>query len=130
MAEAAKGIGGQVSDLAKSVRGVVGGKAEEAADQSLKKGAELASSVGQKVDKLADRIDETSPTLSGHVRDAADKVNRFADDLDNKKVADLVQSAADFGRAHPFVMMAGAALLGFALARLMGSSVTSRTHDS
>lgn len=129
MAEAARSIGEQVGDLAQSVGGAAGKKAEEVADQSLKKGAELASSLGRKAGVIADRVAETSPSLSGHVREAADKANRFADDLNDKKAADLLQSAMDFGRAHPFMMMAGAGLLGFAFARLTGPSAASR-NDS
>lgn len=120
MAEAAKSIGEQVSDLAHEVGVAAGKRAERVADHSLKMGADLASSLGQKAGAMADRIDEKAPSLAQHVRDTADGVNRFAEELNDKKVSDLVQSAMDFGRAHPFMMMAGAALLGFALARFVG----------
>lgn len=121
MSEATRSIGERLGDLAHQVGGAAGKKAEQSADQSLKKGADLASALGEKVDSFADRIDEKAPSLAQQVRDTADKVNQLADQLNEKKVSDLVQSAADYGRAHPFVMMAGAALLGFALARFIGS---------
>lgn len=129
MVDVSRSISERVGDLAHSVGGVVGKKAEGAAEQSIKKGAELASGLGAKVGAVADRIDENASSLSGHVREAADKVNRFADDLNDKKPADLFQAAMDYGRAHPLMMMAGAGLLGFALARLTGPRTTSRNGN-
>jgi hypothetical protein len=127
MAESAKSIGEQVGDLAHAVGGAVGKKAEEVADRSREMGADLASGLGEKVGAAADRIGEKSPSLAQHVRDTADKVNQFADELNDKKAADLLQSAMDFGRAHPFMMLAGAALVGFALARVVGPGSAARS---
>ncbi|WP_395711343.1 hypothetical protein [Reyranella sp.] len=125
MAQTTKSIGEQMGDLAHAVGDAAGKKAEQAADQSLKMGADLASGLGRKAGALADLIDDNSPSLARQVRDTADKVSEFADELNEKKVSDLVQSAMDFGRAHPFMMMAGAALLGYALARFVGSGSSS-----
>lgn len=130
MAETARSIGEQAGDLARSVRGVIGSKAEEIGDQSLKKSAELAGKLGDKTGELADRLDGTSQSLSEHVRGVADKVNRFADDLNEKNASGLLESAAHFGRAHPLMMMAAAGLLGFALARLVGSGASSPSRES
>lgn len=129
MTEAAKSVGEQVGDLAHAVGGVVRKKAEEIADRSRETGAKLASGLGEKAGVVADRIEEKSPSLAQHVRDTADKVNQFADELNDKKAADLLQSAMDFGRAHPFMMLAGAALVGFALARVVGPGSADRSKS-
>jgi hypothetical protein len=116
-------------DLAHEVGDAAGKKAEQVADQSVKMGADLASGLGRKAGALADRLDDKSPSLARQVRDTADKVGEFAEELNDKKASDLLQSAKDFGRAHPFMMMAGAALLGYALARFLGSGSNASRAD-
>ena len=128
--EKANSIGEQVRSLAHEVGDAAGKRAEQVADQSVKMGADLASGLGRKASTLADRIDDKSPSLARQVRDTADKVSEFAEELNDKKAADLLQSAMDFGRAHPFMMMAGAALLGYALARFVGSGSNASRADN
>jgi hypothetical protein len=53
------------------------------------------------------------------VRGAGQKIDRLASDLREKKVGDLLSSAAEFGRSQPVIMLAGAALIGFALSRVV-----------
>jgi hypothetical protein len=105
-------------------------KVEQVADQPRKIGASLASALGRKADRIADSIDENAPALANRVRETAGKVNRFAEELNGSNAPDLVRSTVSFGRAHPFAVMAGAALVGFAVGRLVGAGhVASRTHD-
>jgi hypothetical protein len=51
------------------------------------------------------------------------KIDRLASDLRDKKVGDLLASAAEFGRSQPVIMLAGAALIGFALSRVVRAGV-------
>ena len=57
------------------------------------------------------------------MRGAGQKIDRLASDLRDKKVGDLLTSAAEFGRSQPVIMVAGAALVGFALSRLVKAGV-------
>lgn len=57
------------------------------------------------------------------MRGAGQKIDRLASDLRDKKVGDLLTSAAEFGRSQPVIMLAGAALVGFALSRLVKAGV-------
>ena len=95
MTQATKSIGEQVGDLAHAVGDATAKKAEQAADQSLKMGADLASGLGRKAGALADLIDDKSPSLAQQVRKTADKVGAFADELNDRKVSDL------YGMIHP-----------------------------
>jgi hypothetical protein len=47
----------------------------------------------------------------------------LAGDLREKKVGELLSSAAEFGRSQPVAMLAGAALVGFALSRVIKAGV-------
>ena len=57
------------------------------------------------------------------MRGAGQKIDRLASDLREKKVGDLLSSAAEFGRSQPVIMLAGAALIGFALSRVVKAGV-------
>ena len=57
------------------------------------------------------------------MRGAGQKIDRLASDLRDKKVGDLLASAAEFGRSQPVIMLAGAALIGFALSRVVKAGV-------
>ena len=63
------------------------------------------------------------PAVAEYVRGAAAKIDRLAVDLREKKVGELLSSAADFGRSQPVAMLAGAALVGFALSRVIKAGV-------
>ena len=53
-----------------------------------------------------------------------DALRELASDLRDKKVGDLLSSAAEFGRSQPVIMLAGAALLASGLVLLQQSTVS------
>jgi hypothetical protein len=61
--------------------------------------------------------------VADYVRGTAQKIERLAGDLREKKVGELLSSAVDFGRSQPVAMLAGAALVGFALSRVIKAGV-------
>lgn len=116
VAQQAAGIGRAVGDA-------VGPKAEDIADRSKAAGADAVAGVARTAQALADTVAGDSPALAEYVRGAGQKIDRLATDLRDKKVGDLLTSAAEFGRSQPVIMLAGAALVGFALSRLIKAGV-------
>jgi hypothetical protein len=113
----------QASGVARAVGEAVGKKVEEVADRSKQTGADAVAGLGRTAGAIADSVAEQSPALADYVRGAGEKIDRLATDLREKKVGDLLTSAAEFGRAQPVVLLAGAALVGFALSRLIKAGV-------
>src|SRR5689334_13664192 len=109
----------EAKGVARAVGEAVGKKVEEVADRSRTAGADAVSGLGRTASAIADSVAEQSPALADYVRGAGDKIDRLADDLREKKVGELLTAAADFGRSQPVVLLAGAALVGFALSRLI-----------
>lgn len=105
--------------IARSVGEAVGHKVEDIADRSKGAGADAAASVARTVQALADSVSGESPAVADYVRGAGQKIDRLANDLRDKKVGDLLAMATEFGRSQPVMMLAGAALVGFALSRLI-----------
>lgn len=113
----------QASVIGRAVGDAVGPKAEDIADRSKAAGADAVAGVARTAQALADTVASDSPAIANYVRGAGQKIDRLANDLREKKVGDLLTSAAEFGRSQPVLMLAGAALVGFALSRLIKAGV-------
>ena len=116
VAQQAAGIGRAVGDA-------VGPKAEDIANRSKSAGADAVAGVARTAEALADTVAPNSPAIAEYVRGAGQRIDRLASDLRDKKVGDLLTAAAEFGRSQPVIMLAGAALIGFALSRVVKAGV-------
>ncbi|MGZ3338737.1 MAG: hypothetical protein ACXU9B_03090 [Reyranella sp.] len=123
VAQQAAGIGRAVGDA-------VGPKAEDIANRSKAAGADAVAGVARTAEALADTVAPNSPAIAEYVRGAGQKIDRLASDLRDKNVGDLLSSAAEFGRSQPVLMLAGAALLGFALSRVVKAGVATGPVDT
>jgi uncharacterized protein YjbJ (UPF0337 family) len=94
-------------------------EAGKLANKSVAGGAEAAQAVGKAAESAAQVLDDALPALAGYVRNAAGYTNKFADDLRDKKAEELLSEAMAWTRQQPLLTMAGAALLGFALSRVV-----------
>ena len=122
VAQQAAGIGRAMGDA-------VGPKAEDIANRSKAAGADAVADVAHTAEAL-DTVAPDSPAIAEYVRGAGQKIDRLASDLRDKKVGDLLSSAAEFGRSQPVIMLAGAALLGFALSRVVKAGVATGPADT
>ncbi len=120
----------QASSTARAVGEKVGTKVEEIADRSKQVGAEGIAQAARTAQAVADQVADDVPAVAEYVRGAAQKIDRLASDLREKKVGELLSSASEFGRSQPVVMLAGAALVGFALSRLVKAGVTAPAGDT
>lgn len=94
-------------------------EAGKLADKSVAGGAEAAQAVGKAAESAAQVLDDALPALAGYVRNAADCTSKFADRLRDKKAEELLGEAMTWTRQQPLLTMAGAAMLGFALSRIV-----------
>jgi hypothetical protein len=113
----------EATGVARAVGEAVGRKVEEVADKSKLAGADAVAGLGRTANAIADEVADQSPAIADYVRGAGEKIDRLATDLRDKKVGDLLTSAVEFGRSQPVAMVAGAALVGFALSRLIKAGV-------
>jgi hypothetical protein len=114
--EQAAGVGREVGDA-------LARKTEEIVGQSKGSGADAVASAARTVQAVADTVAEQSPAVADYVREAGQKIDRLAHNLRERSVGDLLGSAVEFGRSQPVVLIAGAALVGFALSRLIKAGV-------
>jgi len=98
-------------------------QAGKLADQSVHSGVDAAAAVGKAAESAAQSLDEALPALAGYVRNAADYTSKLADSLRDKKAEDLLGTAVTWSKQQPLLTLAGAALLGFALSRVVKTGV-------
>jgi len=94
-------------------------QANKLADRSKDAGVETAEAVGKAADRAARELQDDAPELANYVREAANYTQRLANDLRDRSASDLLTEAVDWGRKQPVIALAGAALLGFALSRVI-----------
>ena len=112
-------LSGQAADKA---RGLVG--------QGLERGAEALASVGRMVGDTADGIEERMGAEYGdYARRAAAAIEDAANNLASKDADELIDDTRTFVRKSPGVALAGAAVVGFALARLIKAGLDRGTED-
>lgn len=113
-------LSGQAADKA---RGLVG--------QGLERSSEALANVSKLVGDTAAQLDERLGAQYGdYARRAATTIEDTANKLASKDADELIDDTRDFVRKSPGVALAGAAVLGFALVRLVKSGLDqSSTRD-
>ena len=112
-------LGAAVSEI----RTALTGKAEELAGRSAESGAAAVSALGKTAATLAGSLEEQSPAVADYVRSTGQRIDRLADDLRDKSAGELLTIATDFGKRQPLALLAGSAIVGFALARIVKSGL-------
>lgn len=108
-------IAGQAADKA---RGLVA--------QGLERTAEALSNVSKMVGDTAGGIDERLGSEYGdYARRAANALDKASTNLGNKNADELIDDTREFVKRSPGIALAGAAVVGFVLARLVKSGLDS-----
>jgi hypothetical protein len=107
-----------VRQVGEDLKKAATGQAGKAIDQTKDAGLDVAHAVGDAAEQVADAFTGV-PSLAGYIRNAAEQTDSFADSLHDQKAGDLLASATAWGQRQPLMMLAGAALLGAALARIV-----------
>lgn len=113
-------LAGQAAD---KTRGLVG--------QGLERGSEALANVSRLVGDTATGLDDRLGAEYGdYARKAAGAIEDVANSLASKDPDELIEDTRNFVRKSPGVALAGAAIVGFALARLVKSGFDdSRDRD-
>ncbi len=96
------------------------GKTRGIVTQGLERSAEALANVGKLVGDTADGLDERLGAEYGdYARRAATAIDDAANSIASKDADELIDDTREFVRKSPGVALAGAAIVGFALARLI-----------
>ena len=106
------------------------GKARDFLGQGIDRSAEALANVGKLVGDTASGLDDRLGGEYGdYARRAAEALESTANRLASKDPDELIDDTRNFVRKSPGIALAGAAIVGFALARLLKSGFSSGDDD-
>jgi ElaB/YqjD/DUF883 family membrane-anchored ribosome-binding protein len=119
-------MGQRIRDGSEKLSGQAADKARGLVGQGLERSSEALSSVSRVIGDTASGIDERLGQEYGdYARRAASAIDNAANSLASKNADELIDDTRSFVRKSPGVALAGAAIVGFAIARLLKSSLGS-----
>lgn len=114
------GFRGLVSNVSTRARDEAAGRARGFVGDTLKSGSATLGNISSLIGDTVSQIEEKlGPQYAGYARTASDTIQRYASTLENKNPDELVDDARDLVRKSPGVALAGAAIIGFGLIRLL-----------
>ncbi|MGB7407450.1 MAG: hypothetical protein WA908_03010 [Pontixanthobacter sp.] len=93
-------------------------KADEASDKATSAARSTSSALRDAGDTLENDSD-TPNWLGNAFKQAADSIAQFAETVEGKEPREMMRDVSRFGRDNPAAFLAGAAMAGFAAARVM-----------
>lgn len=130
-AAAGAGISDKLRSGGEKLSGQVGEKARGFVTQGLERSSEALANVSRMVGDTADGIEQRLGADYGdYARRAAGAIENAANSLASKDPDELIEDTRSFVRNSPGMALAGAAVLGFVLARLVKSGLPASRDDS
>lgn len=127
-ASAGGGIKDKLREGSQKLTGQAADKSRDFVNQGLERSSEALSNVSRLVGETASGLDERlGPEYGDYARRAAEAIDSTAQKLRSKDPDELIDDTRDFVRKSPAVALAGAAIVGFALARLVKTGLQAAT---
>ena len=117
-----RGLAGRLRSGREKISSQAGERARGLVTQGLERSAEALGNVARMVGDTAEGIEERlGPEYGDYARRAATAIESTATNLAAKDPDELIDDTREFIRKSPGVALAGAAIAGFAIARLLKS---------
>ena len=128
------GSGNAVMNRVRSGRDKLSGQAADKArglvSQGIERSAEALANVSKLVGDTASGLDERLGEEYGdYARRAAGSIEQAANSLASKDPDELIEDTRNFVRNSPGVALAGAAVVGFVVARLLKTGIAANDED-
>lgn len=128
--KASETIAAKLRSGGEKISGQAADKARGLVTQGLERGSEALANVSKLVGDTASGLDERLGAEYGdYARRAAGAIEGAANSLAEKNPDELIEDTKSFVRNSPGVALAGAAIIGFALARLVKTGLANRDDD-
>jgi len=124
--ETAQAAADALRQQASEFAGDVGQELSRTGEAQKARGVEAMRGLARAIDSAAEELEDQSPTVARTVHEAARGVKSLSDDLSNRNVSELIDSATQLARARPALFIGGSIAAGFALARFLKSSAQHR----
>jgi ElaB/YqjD/DUF883 family membrane-anchored ribosome-binding protein len=124
------GLADRIRSSREQLAGQAGEKARGFVTQGLERTAEALANVSKMIGDTADGIEERlGPEYGDYARRAAGAIENTANTIASKDPDELIEDTRNFVRNSPGIALAGAAVVGFVVARLLKTGLTSDEDD-
>ena len=106
----------------------VGHELSSTGEAQKARGVEAIRSFARAIDSAASELESQSPSVARTVHETARRVDSLSEQLANRNVNELLDSAAQFARTQPALFIGGSVAAGFALPRFLKSSARQRVR--
>lgn len=113
--------------------GLLGGiqqKVTTRVDQQKDRAADGLGGIADVFRSAGNELRNENETLASYVDTASDQLKRFAHEIRQRGVADMLDDVHNFARRRPVVFIGGAFLIGLGVARFLKSSAERRAYDA
>ena len=125
-----RGLADRLRDGREQLASQAGDKARGLVSQGLERTAETLANVSKMVGDTADGIEERlGPEYGDYARKAAGAIENVANTIAEKDADELLDDTRNFVRNSPGIALAGAAVVGFVVARLIKSGLATDEDD-
>ena len=125
------GIRGLISNAGTKARDEAANRARGFVGQGLTSGSATLGNVASIIEDTVEQIGERlGPQYGDYARTASQTIQRYASTLENKDPDELVDDVRNVVRKSPSVALAGAAILGFGVARLLRAGISESASGS
>ena len=100
------------------------------ADEQKNRAADGLGGIANVIRNASNELRTENEALASYVDSASDQLRRFADQIRQKGVADMMDDVQNFARRRPALFIGGAFLIGIGLARFLKSSAERDLYES
>ena len=126
-----RGLADRFRESREQLSSQAGEKARGLVSQSLERTAEALGNVSKMVGDTAPGIeDRLGPEYGDYARRAAGAIENAANSIASKDPDELIEDTRNFVRNSPGIALAGAAVVGFVVARLLKSGLAKDEDDN
>jgi len=126
----AQGLADRFRSGREQLAGQAGEKARGFVTQGLERGSEALANVARMIGDTAPGIEERlGPEYGDYARRAAGSIENVANTIAEKDPDELIDDTRNFVRNSPGVALAGAAVVGFVIARLLKTGLGTSGRD-
>lgn len=127
------GVGAAGGDGGAAAPGLLGGiqqKVTSRVDQQKNRAADGLGGIADVFRHAGNELRNENEALASYVDMASDQLKRFADQIRQRGVADMLDDVHNFAGRRPVVFIGGAFLVGLGIARFLKSSAERRASDA
>ena len=124
------GGNGSVTNGAPGIIGDIKQNVTSRVDEQKNRAADGLGGIANVIRNAGNELRNENETIAAYVDQASDQLRRFADQIRQKGVADMMDDVQRFARRRPALFIGGAFLVGLGIARFLKSSAERDLYES